>query len=176
MQEQTIRAYLISSFEIPYALSRSAKVREADWRVGFCAVDRSDLPCDSKSVRKKQDAKPIEHQAMHTRTILQQSNSWKDFKAGLRPLDKKTKGDAFEALIYHYLRLHPEYETKLSKVWRLREVPAGVRRKLNLPGPDEGIDLVAKTKEGEYWAIQCKYREDESKSLIRKDLSTRVST
>lgn len=119
-----------------------------------------------------QGAKPIGHQAMHTRTILQQSKSWQDFKAGLWPLDKKAKGDAFETLTYYYLLLHPEYQTKLSNIWFLRDVPRNVRKKLNLPGPDEGIDLVAKTKEGDYWAIQCKYREDESKSLTRKDLST----
>jgi hypothetical protein len=39
----------------------------------------------------------------------------------------------------------------------LREVPPKVRKRLNLPEPDEGIDLIAETKRGNYWAIQ--YRE-----------------
>ena len=72
------------------------------------------------------------------------------------------KGDCFEVLTSYYLQLAPLYATKLKNVWNLNkgEVPPDVRKKLNLPGSDEGIDLLAQTKDGEYWAIQCKYRDD----------------
>ncbi|MFC2085772.1 DEAD/DEAH box helicase family protein [Bacteroidota bacterium] len=71
-----------------------------------------------------------------------------------------------------YLRIEPKYAMKLSDVWLLSEVPSDVRDHLRLPLLDEGIDLVAKTNDDAYWAIQCKYRSDESKSLTRRDLST----
>ncbi len=104
--------------------------------------------------------------------ILRKCNSWLDFKAQLQALTDKQKGDCFEALTKHFLQLHPNYATKLKNVWLLSEVPAQVREHLNLPGPDEGIDLIAETKDGEYWAVQCKYREDEDRSLTRRELST----
>ena len=87
-------------------------------------------------------------------------------------LTEKQKGNAFEALTKYYLQLDPKYKTQLNSVWNLSEVPPKVRKDLNLPGPDEGIDLVAESKNGEFWAIQCKYREDETRSLTRKELST----
>jgi superfamily II DNA or RNA helicase len=104
--------------------------------------------------------------------ILNKSNSWPNFKAQLQSLTDKQRGDCFEALVKHYLQLEPEYATELKNVWLLKEVPSGVREKLNLPGPDEGIDLVAETTDGGFWAIQCKYLEDEAASLGRKTLST----
>jgi superfamily II DNA or RNA helicase len=51
-------------------------------------------------------------------------------------------------------------------------VPADVRKRLNLPGPDEGIDLVARTRRGEYWAIQTKFRSQRDKPLTRRELGT----
>ena len=104
--------------------------------------------------------------------LLRRCKDWNDFKSELKTLDRKGKGDCFEALTLHYLQLHPKYATKLKKVWLLSKVPPRLRRKLNLPAPDEGIDLIAKTIDGEFWAIQCKYREDEAKSLSRRQLST----
>ena len=49
-------------------------------------------------------------------------------------------------------------------------VPAAIRRGLNLPGPDEGIDLLARTRRGEYWAIQAKFRSQRDKPLTRREL------
>ena len=61
----------------------------------------------------------------------------------------KRKGDCFESLAACYLKLHPNYATKLACVWHLTNNPPKVKKYLNLPGPDEGIDLVAQTTEGE---------------------------
>jgi superfamily II DNA or RNA helicase len=109
---------------------------------------------------------------MNPQTILTKPKNWKSFKSQLKALSNKQKGDAFELLTKCYLQLHPTYDTQLKHVWLLSEVPIKVRRKLNLPDTDEGIDLIAETNEGTYWAIQCKYKEDETKSLTRKELST----
>ncbi len=104
--------------------------------------------------------------------ILRSCSNWSDFRTALENLPPKEKGDAFEVLTQLYLRIEPKYATKLSDVWRLSDVPSAVRKHLRLPLLDEGIDLVAKTRDGAFWAIQCKYRSDETKSLTRRDLST----
>jgi len=99
---------------------------------------------------------------MNTPEILQKSNSWKHFRTHLQSLNKKEKGDSFEALTKHFLQLHPKYTTQLKNVWLLEEVPPKIHKYLNLPDQDEGIDLIAETKDGKFWAIQCKYRERET--------------
>ena len=75
---------------------------------------------------------------------------------------ERDKGDRFERLMQAYLQTDPKYTNKLKNVWLWNEFPG----KLDLGGGDTGIDLVAKTFEGDYWAIQCKcYQES---SLIDK--------
>lgn len=109
---------------------------------------------------------------MHIVGILRKCNNWQEFREQLHSLKEKQKGDCFETLTKHFLQLHPEYVTLLSNVWHLEEVPPRIRKYLNLPQPDEGIDLIAETRDDKYWAIQCKYRDDESTSLSRRELST----
>ena len=102
--------------------------------------------------------------------------SWDDFWERTKKLPSDAeKGAAFERLTQLYLQTAPEYRTKLQHVWLLREVPADIRRRLNLPGPDEGIDLIARTRRGEYWAIQSKFRSQRDKPLNRRELGTFTS-
>ena len=99
--------------------------------------------------------------------------SWEDFRNHANSLTTtKAKGDAFEALVKGYLLLEPEYASKLKHVWLHCEVPGPVAEKLKLPGSDQGIDLVAETNDGEFWAVQCKYRQDTDHSLSWRDIST----
>jgi superfamily II DNA or RNA helicase len=98
--------------------------------------------------------------------------SWQDIQVKWRILPEKHKGDLFEELVKAYLRLEPEYASKLKHVWLHREVPPAVAKKLKLPATDQGIDIVAETHDGEFWAIQCKYRQDTDRSLTWRDLST----
>lgn len=65
---------------------------------------------------------------------------------------ERDKGDRFERLMQAYLRTDPTYAFKFKNVWLWNEFPG----KLDLGGNDTGIDLVALTVEGDYWAIQCK--------------------
>ena len=109
---------------------------------------------------------------MNVRRLLKSTATWEQFRDALRPLAAKEKGDCFEALVEHYLKLSPIYTSILKHVWHLRDVPPDKRKRLNLPGPDEGIDLVAETVDGGFWAIQCKYKENEEHSLTRGELST----
>ena len=101
--------------------------------------------------------------------------NWKDFKSRNDPLSNKQKGDRFEVFTKCCLETHPTYKTQLKHVWLLKNVPANVQKYLKLPKADEGIDLIAETKEGTYWAIQCKYKSDETTSVTLKELSTFTS-
>ena len=103
---------------------------------------------------------------------LKGCRSWADLQRRWRPLTKKQKGDLFEELTKHYLCLEPEYASKLKFVWLLREVPTSLAKRLKLPSGDQGIDLVAETKDGEYWAIQSKYRQESDQSITWREIST----
>lgn len=65
---------------------------------------------------------------------------------------ERDKGDRFERLMQAYLQTDPKYAFLFKQVWLWKEFPG----KLDLGGGDTGIDLVALTQEGDYWAIQCK--------------------
>ncbi len=67
--------------------------------------------------------------------------------------NERDKGDRFERLMQAYLKTDPKYAFKFKNVWLWNEFPG----KLDLGGGDTGIDLVALTHEGDYWAIQCKF-------------------
>jgi predicted helicase len=85
----------------------------------------------------------------------------------------KLAGDIFENVCKYFLQTAPQYQTKLKNVWLLKEVKEDLRRKLNLPSTDEGIDLIAETFDNKYWAIQSKYRSDPKDTLtIKGDLAT----
>lgn len=65
---------------------------------------------------------------------------------------EREKGTRFERLIRNYLKTSKKYEILLEEVWLWNEFP--YRRAFG--GSDTGVDLVALTKDGQYWAIQCK--------------------
>ncbi|MEZ4527703.1 MAG: type ISP restriction/modification enzyme [Desulfobacterales bacterium] len=84
---------------------------------------------------------------------------------------ERDKGDRFERLMQAYLLTDPIYSHKLKKVWLWNEFPS----RHDLGGTDTGIDLVALTFEGDYWAIQCKCFQENSttdKPAVDSFLST----
>jgi predicted helicase len=64
---------------------------------------------------------------------------------------EKDKGTRFERLMRLWLLSDPRFN-QLTDVWLWEDFPG--RR--DFGGADVGIDLVAKTEMGEYWAVQCK--------------------
>lgn len=91
---------------------------------------------------------------MTFREILKefQENSW----------TARDQGTKFELLILRWFRKANLYKDIISNIWMIDDFPA----KKDIGDGDIGIDIVAKTKEGEYWAIQCKcYKES---TLITK--------
>ena len=102
--------------------------------------------------------------------------NWAALWAALTTSTEVDPGEAFERLTQLYLQSHPEYRTQLEHVWRVpEEVPPRIRQRLNLPSTDEGIDLLARTHDGKFWAIQCKFRSDTKKPLTYGELSTFTS-
>ena len=84
---------------------------------------------------------------------------------------ERDKGDRFERLMQAYLLTDKQYADQLSNVWLWNEFPS----RNDFGGKDTGIDLVARTLQGEYWAIQCKcYQEDAT--IGKPDLDTFLST
>lgn len=75
---------------------------------------------------------------------------------------QREKGTYFEKLIKAYLQTEPFYKDQYEKVWMYTDwakEPDAVSHNMN--PKDTGIDLVAKTIDGLYHAIQCKlYAED----------------
>ena len=73
-----------------------------------------------------------------------------------KSLTEKEKGTDFERLMKLWFLTDPRY-ANLQQVWLWEEFPA----RKDFGGKDLGIDLVARTETGDYWAIQCKcYAED----------------
>lgn len=84
---------------------------------------------------------------------------------------ERDKGDRFERLMQAYLKTDPKYAYRFKHVWLWNEFPS----KADLGLLDTGIDLVAQTHEGDYWAIQCKCYQETStidKASVDSFLST----
>ena len=74
----------------------------------------------------------------------------------LKSMTEREKGTDFERLMKLWFLTDPRY-ADLEKVWLWEEFPC----RKDFGGKDLGIDLVARTEYGDYWAIQCKcYAED----------------
>lgn len=91
-------------------------------------------------------------------------------KFRINQTSKRDLGTKFEELIARYLMTDPSYSVLFEwvKLWSDFSTYA------NVDGRDKGIDLVAKTHAGGYWAIQCKcYAADYVVS--KKDVDTFLS-
>lgn len=73
------------------------------------------------------------------------------YKFRTESFTEKEKGTKFERLMRSWLLTDPRYN-ELKQVWLWEDFPG----RKDFGGTDTGIDLVAKTEMGDYWAIQCK--------------------
>ncbi|MGC9239400.1 MAG: DEAD/DEAH box helicase family protein, partial [Acidithiobacillus sp.] len=74
--------------------------------------------------------------------------------------DAHHKGVLFERFIAAYLQTDPLYADQLEAVWRYPDWPD---RPEHWKADNLGFDLIAKTHSGEYWAIQCKFYDRDSR-------------
>lgn len=86
-------------------------------------------------------------------------------------LSERDKGYRFERLMQAYLKTTSVYQNVFEEVWLWIEFPYNDQ----FGGKDIGIDLVAKTFDDDYWAIQCKcYTSD--KYITKSDVDTFLAT
>ncbi len=86
--------------------------------------------------------------------------------ANLDP-DNNKRGKQFESICKWYLENEPCYKLQLKKIWLWKNWP-------QQSGSDIGIDLVAETNTGEFWAIQAKSNHPKY-SINKKDVDTFLS-
>ncbi|WP_080121412.1 DEAD/DEAH box helicase [Chlamydia suis] len=91
-------------------------------------------------------------------------------------LTVQEQGKEFEKYCKWFLECDPKYKLELKEVWLQADCPMEIKRKLNLQQDtkDRGIDLVAETYTGEFWAIQCKCYDPQS-SIQRRDIDSFLS-
>lgn len=80
------------------------------------------------------------------------------------------KGERFERLMRNFLLTYPVWRGKISDVWRWKNFPF----RQEFGGRDLGIDLVVKTTDGEYWAVQCKFYA-ETTPIVKKAVDSFIS-
>lgn len=84
---------------------------------------------------------------------------------------KSDLGTKFEELMARYLMTDPSYANMFQwvKLWN------NFSARTEFGGHDTGIDLVAKTKDNRYWAIQCKMYSEECR-VTKSDMDTFLAT
>ena len=87
-----------------------------------------------------------------------------------RILIKKQKRP-FEIITYYLFKLCPTLNNNLENIWLYKDIPNDVLKLLELPNKDKGIDLLAKIN-GEYYAIQSKFRHNSYKIITWNELPT----
>jgi len=88
-------------------------------------------------------------------------------------VSERHKGYRFERLMQSFLKTYPIYEGEFTDIWLWDEFPS--RTDFGAGDKDLGIDLVAKTKNGDYWAVQCKCYQ-ENASIDKPKVDTFLST
>jgi predicted helicase len=70
-----------------------------------------------------------------------------------------------------FLKTYPVYQGKFIHVWLWSDFPY----RDSISNRDTGIDLVAQTIEGQYWAVQCKFR-DSAVAINKPEVDSFIST
>ena len=93
-------------------------------------------------------------------TNIAKCKNWNEFyKLTSNQRTSTEQGDYFERFTQLFLKTSPIYRTQFKNIWwnKKNELPEYVRQELNMPRGDEGVDLIAKTREGEFCSIQAKF-------------------
>ena len=90
-------------------------------------------------------------------------------------ISARDKGTKFERLMKNFLLTYPVYRGMFSDVWLWNEFPF----REDFGTIDLGIDIVCKTVDDEFWAVQCKFYLDTTpinKSAVDTFLATSSKT
>lgn len=106
--------------------------------------------------------------------LLEGITKWSDLKVKLsdyntsktKKTDKKNiAGKIFEYFSKYYFETNPEKMDYYENVWLYEEIPLDIKEQLSLPSIDHGIDILLKTPEQKFHAVQCKFKNDQTKKL-----------
>ena len=106
--------------------------------------------------------------------LLSEVDNWSDLKVKLEKFNtaetetttKKTQaGKIFEVFTKYYLQTDPKKTELYKKVWLYDEISIDIKETLRLPSIDHGIDILLQDFDNNFHAVQCKFKNDESKSL-----------
>lgn len=89
-------------------------------------------------------------------------------------MTNKEKGDLFEEFTKYIFLFHPYYINLTKKIWLFNELPFKLKKQLNIPDNDEGIDLVILSGDDKYYAIQSKFRTNKDTKIKWEELGTFV--
>jgi len=83
--------------------------------------------------------------------------SFRALESRIALLDEELqRGDALEVFVEAYLQTHPLFQVK--DLWLVGQIPGDVRKTLNLPRDQKGIDGVFRTRSGSLVPYQVKFR------------------
>lgn len=101
-------------------------------------------------------------------SVLKGSSSWGEIYNRLIKFNQKgdpRAGYLFEQFCKYYFLCEPSEKDEFKNVWHQSEIPPKVRCKLTLAKKDYGVDLVLQDRNNQLFAVQCKFKTDESSSL-----------
>lgn len=104
--------------------------------------------------------------------MFSQINKFSDIYEITKKFNTKQKGDFFEIITKYIFILHPNYCNITKNIWLYEDIPIKYAKKFNLPTQDKGIDLLLENNDGEFFAIQSKYRSNIFASVTWGELST----
>ncbi len=103
--------------------------------------------------------------------LLEKINNFEHYCDSVKDLQAKAKGDMFESLTYYLFKLSPILNVGMINIWNYDDIPLKIKNDLKLPKRDKGIDLLLQRND-EYFAIQCKFRQDCYTTIQWNELST----
>ena len=104
--------------------------------------------------------------------IIKQCVSFSDFNKQLKNLSNKEKGNYFEYLCKLFFLFDNKWNNLIKNSWLLNDTPLEIKKQLNIPNKDIGIDIILETNDNEFYAVQCKYRKNINNEISWKELST----
>lgn len=106
--------------------------------------------------------------------LIQGRTSWGELKYELSKYnidnrETKTKdtsaGKIFEVFAKYYFLCVPELKGDYQNVWLYDEIPFLIKESLKLGNVEYGIDLLLETYDKRFYAVQCKFKNDETSKL-----------
>ena len=104
--------------------------------------------------------------------IIKQCVTFDDFNKQLKNLSNKKKGDYFEYFCQLFFLFDNKWNNLIKNSWLLNDTPLEIKKQLNIPNKDIGIDIILETNDNEFYAVQCKYRKNINNEISWKELST----